>query len=95
MRGNLIQRLPTSCPALRLLSYIEMQRPVELHSIHSRVDLQELLDHLEGMLSNEAVVVTVGQAIVEVKPQVSLTKKGLPELPTTACFFAAVPSNAC
>jgi len=32
--------------------------------------LQELLDHLEGMLSNEAVVVTVGQAIVEVKPQV-------------------------
>ena len=34
--------------------------------------LQELLDHLEGMLSNEAVVVTVGQAIVEVKPQVCL-----------------------
>ena len=33
--------------------------------------LQELLDHLEGMLSNEAVVVTVGQAIVEVKPQAS------------------------
>lgn len=33
--------------------------------------LQELLDHLEGMLSNEAVIVTVGQAIVEVKPQVS------------------------
>ena len=35
--------------------------------------LQELLDHLEGMLSNEAVVVTVGQAIVEVKPQVGDT----------------------
>lgn len=35
--------------------------------------LQELLDHLEGMLSNEAVVVTVGQAIVEVKPQVADT----------------------
>lgn len=32
--------------------------------------MQELLDHLESMLSNEAVIVTVGQAIVEVKPQV-------------------------
>lgn len=34
-----------------------------------RWQAKELLDHLEGMLSNEAVVVTVGQAIVEVKPQ--------------------------
>ena len=32
--------------------------------------LQELLDHLEGMLSNEAVEVSGGQSIVEVKPQV-------------------------
>lgn len=40
-------------------------------SVHAA--LQELLDHLEGMLSNEAVVVTVGQAIVEVKPQVGVT----------------------
>lgn len=42
-----------------------------MEGMHDAV--QELLDHLEGMLSNEAVVVTVGQAIVEVKPQVGVS----------------------
>ena len=42
----------------------------DMEGMHDAV--QELLDHLEGMLSNEAVVVTVGQAIVEVKPQVGV-----------------------
>lgn len=31
---------------------------------------KELLDHLEGVLSNQPVEVASGQAIVEVKPQV-------------------------
>lgn len=34
-----------------------------------RWQAKELLDHLEGMLSNEPVEVSSGQAIVEVKPQ--------------------------
>ena len=46
--------------------------------------LQELLDHLEGMLSNEAVVVTVGQAIVEVKPQVGVSM---------TCLCWSIPTN--
>jgi len=33
---------------------------------------KELLDHLESVLANESVVVTRGQHIVEVKPQVVL-----------------------
>lgn len=37
--------------------------------------MQELLDHLEGMLSNEPVEVSSGQAIVEVKPQVGIPVK--------------------
>ena len=49
--------------------------------------LQELLDHLEGMLSNEAVVVTVGQAIVEVKPQVGDPVAVLARLHSSSCHF--------
>jgi trehalose 6-phosphate synthase/phosphatase len=36
---------------------------------------KELLDHLEGVLSNEPVEVVSGAAIVEVKPQVGLPRR--------------------
>ena len=58
--------------------------------------LQELLDHLEGMLSNQAVEVSGGQSIVEVKPQVG-AKLGprclCRGLATPAAHFAALNSS--
>ncbi len=57
---------------LPCLSQCQAQSLLQPAGLILMLCLQELLDHLEGMLSNEAVVVTVGQAIVEVKPQVCL-----------------------
>lgn len=58
--------------------------------------LQELLDHLEGMLSNEAVEVSGGQSIVEVKPQVGANlgpRRLCRTLATPAGRFAALHTS--
>lgn len=54
-----------------LRSGVGTSRLVHWYILMCACNLQELLDHLEGMLSNEPVEVSSGQAIVEVKPQVS------------------------
>ena len=48
---------------------------------------KELLDHLEGVLSNEPVEVISGQAIVEVKPAVRAPRPWNPTRPLswTSC----------
>ena len=45
---------------------------------HCAQQAKELLDHLEGVLSNEPVEVVAGAAIIEVKPQ-GVSKGGIVE----------------
>lgn len=53
-----------SCP-----TYITCREHYLLRFNVCLVQAKELLDHLEGVLSNEPVEVVAGNAIVEVKPQ--------------------------